>query len=230
MIDHLALHLQVDQTTNWESLDLPPPIPVEVKDDWHLQFIKTIDQPKSKERAELLATALKEVRSLAAQGSLLTFELFCEIQGIILRRSKVDFRKTTAFGKQGREKYGFHPDIKELFVQRLLEHQTTTLPPAVRAARAYLDVCFFHPFPDGNARAARLAFDYILTASNLSLKDARPIFCFARFAGNATQYRRFAALIATLSQELSGRTSRTDSIEATVNKFNDNDLDRGRIL
>lgn len=27
------------------------------------------------------------------------------------------------------------------------------LPLTARAARAYLDVCFFHPFDDGNARS-----------------------------------------------------------------------------
>lgn len=33
---------------------------------------------------------------------------------------------------------------------------------ASRAARAYLDVCFFHPFADGNARAALLALVFVL--------------------------------------------------------------------
>ena len=28
----------------------------------------------------------------------------------------------------------------------------TTEPAALRAVRAYLDVCFFHPFDDGNSR------------------------------------------------------------------------------
>jgi Fic/DOC family len=33
----------------------------------------------------------------------------------------------------------------------------------VDPARVPFDVCFYHPFPDGNARAARLALDHVLT-------------------------------------------------------------------
>ncbi len=46
----------------------------------------------------------------------------------------------------------------------------------------YLDICYFHPFEDGNARAARLALDHVLTSSGLALHAAGPVFLVARRA------------------------------------------------
>ncbi|MEU2747587.1 Fic family protein [Streptomyces collinus] len=43
------------------------------------------------------------------------------------------------------------------------------LPLTARAARAYLDVCFFHPFDDGNARAAFLTLVYVLAREGITL-------------------------------------------------------------
>ncbi|MFJ8492442.1 Fic family protein [Streptomyces sp. NPDC094038] len=43
------------------------------------------------------------------------------------------------------------------------------LPLTARAARAYLDVCFFHPFDDGNARSAFLALVYVLAREGVAL-------------------------------------------------------------
>ena len=43
------------------------------------------------------------------------------------------------------------------------------LPLTVRAARACLDVCFFHPFDDGNARSAFLALVYVLAREGVTL-------------------------------------------------------------
>ncbi|MFC9329552.1 Fic family protein [Kitasatospora sp. NPDC057015] len=40
---------------------------------------------------------------------------------------------------------------------------------AARAARTYLDVCFFHPFDDGNARAALLALLFVLARAGVTL-------------------------------------------------------------
>ncbi|MGW1547826.1 Fic family protein [Streptomyces sp. NPDC002346] len=43
------------------------------------------------------------------------------------------------------------------------------LPLNARAARAYLDVCFFHPFEDGNARSAFLTLTYLLAREGIAL-------------------------------------------------------------
>jgi hypothetical protein len=49
----------------------------------------------------------------------------------------------------------------------------------------YLDVCCFHPFEDGNARAARLALDHVVTRAGLGLHAVEPLFVVARSAGDA---------------------------------------------
>ncbi|MFF1568236.1 Fic family protein [Streptomyces sp. NPDC058293] len=45
------------------------------------------------------------------------------------------------------------------------------LSVAARAARAYLDVSFFHPFDDGNARSALLALLFVLAREGITLDD-----------------------------------------------------------
>ncbi|MEU9421005.1 Fic family protein [Streptomyces sp. NPDC048272] len=40
-----------------------------------------------------------------------------------------------------------------------------------RAARAYLDICFFHPFDDGNARSAFLTLIFILAHEGITLDE-----------------------------------------------------------
>ncbi|WP_338676587.1 hypothetical protein V1460_29165 [Streptomyces sp. SCSIO 30461] len=40
-----------------------------------------------------------------------------------------------------------------------------------RLARAYPDVCFFHPFDDGNARSALLTLVFVLAREGVALDD-----------------------------------------------------------
>ncbi|MEU5880666.1 Fic family protein [Spirillospora sp. NPDC047279] len=49
------------------------------------------------------------------------------------------------------------------------------MPLASRAARAYLDVCFFHPFADGNARSALLALVFVLAREDVRLERLGPL-------------------------------------------------------
>ncbi|MFF8844351.1 hypothetical protein ACF08N_16805 [Streptomyces sp. NPDC015127] len=46
-------------------------------------------------------------------------------------------------------------------------------PLSAGAARAYLDVCFFHPFDDGNARSAFLALVFVLAREGVALDGVR---------------------------------------------------------
>ncbi|MGW6646680.1 Fic family protein [Streptomyces iakyrus] len=48
------------------------------------------------------------------------------------------------------------------------------LPLTARAARVYLDVCFFHPFDDGNARAAFLTLVFVLAREGIALDRVSP--------------------------------------------------------
>ncbi|KOU15595.1 hypothetical protein ADK52_34995 [Streptomyces sp. WM6372] len=85
------------------------------------------------------------------------------------------FRSLPAFAKGGRERYGIGPNTRARLDACLAESAKTgggpgpslTLP--ARAARAYLDVCFFHPFDDGNARAAFLAMVFVLAREGVAL-------------------------------------------------------------
>ncbi|MFO0714120.1 MAG: Fic family protein [Sandaracinus sp.] len=80
-----------------------------------------------------------------------------------------------------------------------------TARPLVRAARVYLDVCFFHPFEDGNARAARLALDHVLTCAGLALHAAGPVFAPARGADDERGAWHLVALLVLLVGEHDAR-------------------------
>lgn len=61
-----------------------------------------------------------------------------------------------AFAKGGRERHGISPNTRahlDACRAERARHIERPLPLTARAARAYLDVCFFHPFGDGNARS-----------------------------------------------------------------------------
>jgi hypothetical protein len=74
-----------------------------------------------------------------------------------------------------------------------------SVPLLARAARAYLDVCFFHPFVDGNARAARLIFDGVLAREGVILADVRPLFSSPIPAGDAAAYEAFLVTLVRLA-------------------------------
>lgn len=48
-------------------------------------------------------------------------------------------------------------------------------PPWFRAARLYADVCFFHPFDDGNARLALCALVWVLEREGVGVVDLAPV-------------------------------------------------------
>ena len=66
---------------------------------------------------------------------------------------------------------------------------------ALRASRAYLDVCFFHPFDDGCSRLARLVFDFILTRDNVAVKGVESIFLFGKSARDTEGAQRLVELV-----------------------------------
>jgi len=65
--------------------------------------------------------------------------------------------------KGGRERYPIVPDLRERLASALRDAEDPQTSRIVRAVRLYLDICYLHPFADGNARAARLALDHLLT-------------------------------------------------------------------
>ena len=161
--------------------------PTSSLDDAHEHYIELDDRPRDPDRADRMAAALLVCRDAAAHGSLLTFDLLAEWQRIVLgATAPVPLRTTDAFAKQGRERYGTYATLADDFERVLAQANDANVPVATRAARVYLDVCFFHPFADGNARAARLALDFVVTAAGLILRVGQPLFALSRGAGDPT--------------------------------------------
>ena len=103
--------------------------------------------------------------------------------------------------KGGLNHYSWRPDLPELFEQCLGEATGDDLPLAARAARLYLDVIFFHPFGDGNARAAMLAVRYLLGREDVVLDRAAPLLMTVRRAGDEYGAAGLARLVEMLIRQ-----------------------------
>lgn len=176
-VDCLAEWIRVRGETRWASERLVSP--EAVRRDGHRQFIETVDQAREPQRAARMLAALAAAREAAQAGEPLSFDRLRAWQCIVLGE-ETDFRRAPAMAHGGAERYGLQSDTRTSFERCLVEATDASLPSVTRAARLYLDVCYFHPFPDGNARAARLALDYVLTTDGLGLHAAGPIFLVAR--------------------------------------------------
>ncbi|MGW6544774.1 Fic family protein [Streptomyces massasporeus] len=124
-----------------------------------------------------MRAAWRLARTDAAVDRPLGFGLLLEWQKLILGRPDVAFRSLPAFAKGGRERYGVCEETAEQF-EACLSQATPTVtdvPLAARAARAYLDVCFFHPFDDGNGRAALLTMGFVLAREKVFLDEVGPV-------------------------------------------------------
>lgn len=150
---------------------------VPVRADGHRRYIEERDRDRDPDRAERMLAALELCRDSARRGMSLTFDQMCEWQAAVLGEKQVGFRTGKAFAKGGREVYPFTPSTQANFEEALNDSAGTV---AIHAARVYLDVCFYHPFPDGNARAARLALDHVLTRNGYALHVAEPVFIVSR--------------------------------------------------
>jgi len=155
---------------------VPPP----VQQDAHTLYIEKHDASRSPARASRMKRALFLARKDAKAGRELTFERLCAWQRVVLDVKGVGFREGEAYAHGGRQRYGLKPGTPKQFRHALAEASASTDDPVTRAARVYLDICFFHPFDDGNARAARLALDYVLTRASLALHTTEPVFLVAK--------------------------------------------------
>ncbi|MBA3398035.1 MAG: Fic family protein [Deltaproteobacteria bacterium] len=175
-----------------------PALPV--RGDGHARFIDTVDRARDPERAERMAAALLLVRDSAARRMPLTVDQLAEWQGVVLGGSApAPLRTTDAYAKGGRERYaitfGFHDELARVLDEAYRDATDPQLPIAMRAARVYLDICFYHPFADGNARAARLAFDHVVSSAGFAIEQAAPLFTLARAADDAQGTWAFATAV-----------------------------------
>ncbi|MEU9023377.1 Fic family protein [Actinomadura sp. NPDC048394] len=174
--DHLERWLAVRGSVSWQDAsDGNGDEPVAPCRDGAAADIRAFDGAIDPVRAEGLLKALELVRTDATRGASLTFERLQSWQQHVLNTPQPPpFRNSPAFAKQGRERYGIGPDTRarlDLCLAESAHDSERPLPLTARAARAYLDICFFHPFDDGNARAAFLALIFILAREGVALND-----------------------------------------------------------
>lgn len=178
----------------FEYFRATPLVPVE--GDGHARFIETVDRARDPERAERMQAALLLVRDSAARRMPLTVDQLAEWQGVVLGGSApAPLRTTDAYAKGGRERYAILYNFRDELVAVLDDAADIRMPIAMRAARVYLDVAFFHPFADGNARAARLALDHVLSSAGYAIEQAAPLFTLARAADDAPGTWAFATAV-----------------------------------
>lgn len=121
---------------------------------------------------------------------------------------EVPFRQGDAFAKGGRERYALTPHTQLDFERCLRDSADLEVPLASRAARAYLDVAFFHPFTDGNARLAMLTLGYVLELEGVRLDRTGPL-RITRYADDAAGAADLAVLVSVLIRSTRHRTIRS---------------------
>lgn len=171
--------------------DLRPPA------DGHRRFIEGLERRRDRVRADRMRAALGSCRKAARSSKPLDFELLARWNAMLLGQQHSRYRDSDAYAKDGRERYGTAVGEPTFFAY-LDQASDATVPITTRAARVYLDVCFFHPFADGNARTARLALDWVLAREGYGLHLAEPAFMLARAANDADGARAFAWLLRRL--------------------------------
>ncbi|MGW6414482.1 Fic family protein [Streptomyces sp. NPDC055055] len=174
--DHLRRWLYVRETVPWQDApDGGGDGPVTPSRDGAVEDIRSFDRVLDPARADGLLAALEQLRDDAARGAVLRFDLLQGWQQHVLGTpGPPPFRRLLAFAKGGRERYGLGPDTQarlEVCLAQAAKDPQHPLPLTVRAARAYLDVCFFHPFDDGNARSAFLTLLFVLAREGVALDD-----------------------------------------------------------
>jgi hypothetical protein len=148
--------------------------------------------------------ALRLARADAAEGGPLTFARLEAWQREVLGVAAAPFRTTSAWARGGRERYAYHAELPSLFDMCLAESADPAVPLPSRAARVYLDVLFFHPFADGNARSAALALYFVLARDGVVLDRAAPLLMTRWPATDPRGAEGVAGFVATLIERTRG--------------------------
>ncbi|MFJ8821663.1 Fic family protein [Streptomyces sp. NPDC102467] len=167
-------------------------------------------------RADRFRAAWRLARADAEASRPLGFCLLEKWQRQVISRDDIAFRTLPAFAKGGRERYGLTASVPEVFDDCLTQatEAGSAVPLPARAARAYLDVCFFHPFDDGNGRAALLALGFVLAREGVVLDEVGPVQV-RRYADDPAGAQALARLVHVLATAAANRGSRPVSLPAT---------------
>lgn len=202
VVDHLQHWLTVRDTVPWHETRATglPDVPLTPIRDGAAHDIRTHDHARDPRRATRLLTALTQARADAACAAPLDFKRLSAWQQHVLGVPDAPpLRRAPAFAKAGRERYGTAPDLRERLDACLAQSTDgPALPLPARAARAYLDVCFFHPFADGNARSAFLTLTFVLARAGIALDQVAPIRRLPRHADDPEGALALADLVSAL--------------------------------
>ncbi|GIF74549.1 Fic family protein [Asanoa siamensis] len=208
MDDHLSVWQAVREVVGWRDVVPHPPAPVlSALRDGFVAFAGTTPDPR---RVRRWLAAYEDVRHEAAAGADLTVDLLARWNRTIRGVPVADFRRAPAHAKNGRERYGLHADTAHRLAVCLAESADREIPVTARAARAYLDVAFFHPYDDGNARLAALTLLFVLRREGVELDEVRPILTTVRRADDPEGAADLARLVhgiavASRRRAISGR-------------------------
>ncbi|GHI90471.1 Fic family protein [Streptomyces xanthophaeus] len=205
--DALAAWCHVRTQIDWASAVGETPAPVGAAVDGLAVWCDERGDYSNPARGGRLLAALAQVRADASRKRPLTSVLLAEWQQLVLGLPEVPFRQGDAFAKGGRERYALTPHTQWAFESCLRESADPRVPLASRAARAYLDVAFFHPFPDGNARLAMLTLAYVLEMEEVRLDQVGPLQT-TRYADDAAGAADLAALVSVLIRSTHHRATR----------------------
>ncbi|MEU3963997.1 Fic family protein [Streptomyces buecherae] len=195
--DSLSVWLRVRRAAAWQQAPaLRPALPAR---DGFRAWCQGPVRRRDPVRAERLLAAHALASADAARRAPLGFPRLAAWQCEVLGRAKAPFRTSDAHAKAGRERYGLGPHTRTAFATCLREATDPRLPLAARAARAYLDVAFFHPFTDGNARAALLTLVHVLAREGVTLPEVGPLQT-TRYADDPVGAVDLATLIGVLNR------------------------------
>ncbi|MEU2615177.1 hypothetical protein ABZ570_26895 [Micromonospora sp. NPDC007271] len=192
--DHLAVWQRLRDTVAWRDVVPHPKAPVSATRDGFVGFARG-SAGRDPQRLSRLLTAYDDVRLEAVANADLTSGLLARWNRIIRGVPVAAFRRAPAYAKNGRERYGLHPDTEHRFASCLAEAADRETPVTARAARAYLDVAFFHPYDDGSARLAGLVFQFVLLRESIELDEVAPILTTVRRADDAEGAADLARLV-----------------------------------
>ncbi|MEV2190967.1 Fic family protein [Streptomyces phaeochromogenes] len=195
--DALAVWCKVREQVDWSSAASVGPAPVHPAVDGLAAWFDGPVRLRDPDRAGGLLAAMALSRVAASRGEPLTPALLADWQRLVLGVNEVGLRQSDAFAKSGRERYGLTPHTWQDFAACLHQSADPSVPLAARAARAYLDVAFFHPYPDGNARLALLVLAHVLEREGTRLDEVGPLQT-TRYADDPEGALDLAALVTVL--------------------------------
>jgi hypothetical protein len=221
VLDHLTAWREIREQVPWKDVRHGPGWPtgpVRGRSDGIEERIAKVDYARDPARAQQLLTAYELMRDDAAAGKAMDFDLLATWQRLVLDVTAAPFRDAPAFAKGGRERYGLDAETPARFAECLAEADSGNrdVPVAARAARVYLDVCFFHPFADGNARSALLALAFVLARDGIVLDEVGPVAQVSRPAADAEGAAGLAGLVVALIEGTRRRRWRPRNIPARL--------------